>query len=333
MSTGWILKEVSAADLKFHPLNTEIYGDEPICDQMLASVKEFGVLVPLRATKDNVVLSGNRRLRYAKLAKLKTVPALISRKAMSDSEQVVELVESNRQRQKTREQIAREFCKLSQAKADLARARQIAAGKARHGQLPANLPEAEKGEAKEQAAAELGMSRHTAEKAAEVIKEIDLASSAGNEERATALRETLNNGSVSAAHRLAREPGDDATDPEHDESVKDALGAKVPAKLRNVFSRVTDFRGIINRIGKIQSDIEELQNSDAGAHIPINEILKALPQVQTGIKFATPYTECPKCRRKRNEDCRACKGSGWVTQATFDRCKTKDDELWLKERK
>ncbi len=204
MPTGWILRELNPADLKNHPVNIEIYGEQSPDDEMLASVKEFGVLDPLKTTKDHVVLSGMRRLQHAKLAKCKQVPVLVCRAALSEYEQVVEIVESNRCREKTMEQKAREYTKLAEAKATEARKRQ-AHGKTAPGKtLPKKVTEASNGEAKDDAAAQVGMSRPTAEKAREVVEEIDKASKAGDTSKAAALREKLNRGSVAEAHREAR---------------------------------------------------------------------------------------------------------------------------------
>jgi len=201
MPTGWILRELNPAELKNHPVNIEIYGTQSPDDEMLASVKEFGVLDPLKATKDSVVLSGMRRLQHAKIAKLKAVPVLVSRTALSDYEQVVEIVESNRCREKTMEQKAREYAKLSEAKAAEARKRMVSGKKSDPGK---KVSEGENGRAKDDAASHVGMSRPTAEKAREVVEEIDKAKEAGDESRAASLRQKLNKGSVSEAHREAR---------------------------------------------------------------------------------------------------------------------------------
>lgn len=200
MPTGWILRETNPSDLKNHPVNESIYGQPPIDSEMLASVKEFGVLEPPRATKDGVILSGHRRRQHAIAAKTKLIPVLFARHAISEPEQVIEIVESNRQREKTMEQRAREFSQLAEAKAELARKRMVSGKKS---DPMKNFSEGQKGVAKEQAAKQVGMSRPTAEKAAAVVAQIDKAKASGDEQRASELRNKLNNDSVSAAHRAA----------------------------------------------------------------------------------------------------------------------------------
>lgn len=200
MSTGWILKEMNPADLKNHPDNIEIYGTQPLDDEMLASVKEFGIFQPIHCTKDSVVLGGHRRRQHALAGKVKSVPVLMARNAISPEEQVVQIVELNRFREKTMEQKAREYGKLAEAKAILARKRQAAGlKKGLETPVPKNFTEREKGEAKAQAAAEVGMSRPTAEKAAAVVKKIDELTDEGKAQEAAELRDALNKKSVSAA--------------------------------------------------------------------------------------------------------------------------------------
>lgn len=202
MSTGWILKEMNPADLKNHPVNIEIYGTQPLDDEMMSSVKEFGIFQPIHCTKDGVVLGGHRRRQHAIAAKIKTVPVLMARNAISPEEQIVHIVELNRFREKTMEQKAREYGKLAEAKAELARKRQVSSLK-KGAESPVPKIFTERGEAKDQAAAEVGLSRPTAEKAAAVVEKIDKLTEAGKAEEAAKLRETLNTKSVAAAAREA----------------------------------------------------------------------------------------------------------------------------------
>ncbi len=54
--------ELAVADLRPHPLNAQIYGDESTTDESLTrSIKEGGVRTPLHVTADNVVIAGHRR--------------------------------------------------------------------------------------------------------------------------------------------------------------------------------------------------------------------------------------------------------------------------------
>lgn len=82
-----------------HPF---LVRDDDEMDELIESVKENGVLSPvlLRTTSKGSyqMVSGHRRLRAAKRAGLKTIPAIV--RDMSDEEAVVMMVDSNIQRQK-----------------------------------------------------------------------------------------------------------------------------------------------------------------------------------------------------------------------------------------
>lgn len=205
MPTGWILKEMKPGELKNHPESIDIYGTQELDAELLADIKEYGVREPIRVTKDHVVLSGHRRRQHAIAGKVKTVPVLVARHAIPAEEQVIEIVQSNRFREKTVEQTAREFYKLSEAKAAIARKRQKT-GKPTDLPLKKTegVPESQIGEAKAEAAAEVGMSRTTAEKALAVVEKIDELEERGHTKKAERLREVLNEGNVS---RAAREAG------------------------------------------------------------------------------------------------------------------------------
>lgn len=126
--------------------------------------------------------------------------------------------------------------------------------------------------------------------------------------------------------------GDTGDEPEKDTApgTADEFGP-VPEKLAPIFESVSEFKGLQKRIGAAQNDLEELQRSDAGAAIPIQELLNAFKIIKQGVKFAIPYCECPKCRRSK-KNCDTCDGLRWITEATYKRCRTEDDEKWLKSK-
>lgn len=56
------IRSVQLDQLKAHPSNAQIYGDEPD-KKLVQSIKDHGVLQPLLVTPENVVLSGHLRLK------------------------------------------------------------------------------------------------------------------------------------------------------------------------------------------------------------------------------------------------------------------------------
>ena len=140
------------------------------------------------------------------------------------------------------------------------------------------------------------------------------------------------NGQSHATETVEREPGDDPVEEEHDDSICDALDIKVLAKLRPVFSKTSEFRSIINEIGALRTRISKLNSSAAGGWLPMASIEKHLDELQRGIKFSTPHTECPKCRRKPEDGCKACQGTGWITETAYNQTQTRENDEWLKNR-
>src|ERR1043166_6702232 len=87
------------------------------------SVRKRGVLEPLLITSDNRVIAGHRRLEAAHKAGLIEVPVVILH--LTDELDILEaLVESNRQRPKTNEQIGRQAKALLVIEAERAKQRQ-----------------------------------------------------------------------------------------------------------------------------------------------------------------------------------------------------------------
>lgn len=110
--------------LKPHPANQTIYGDKPNKD-LLASVKANGILNPILITWNNRIISGHRRFVSAQRAGLKEVPVVIF--GSRDENDILEaLIESNRQRRKTKAMVAREAAELAEIERQRAQARQEA---------------------------------------------------------------------------------------------------------------------------------------------------------------------------------------------------------------
>ena len=149
-------------ELKPHPLNIEIYGEENVDADLVKSIKLKGILEPLVIKEDNTILSGHRRWKAAKSLKLDKLPCRII--TFSDPlEEMDALIEFNRQRKKTVSQMMREGDKIAWIEKQLAKQRQEAT-RAKPGEradkrgahLGTTLP---KGKSREKVAKRIGMSR------------------------------------------------------------------------------------------------------------------------------------------------------------------------------
>lgn len=322
-----------------HPINHAIYQDN-FDDDMVESVRVNGVLNPITVCKHPggsfVCLSGHRRRQAAKLAGLTEVPAMVIRDDVPEYLQVIMVIESNHQRDKTTEQKARETAELAKARSVEAKSR-MKTGKKAMSDPRANLPEGsdEKGRAITQAAKETGLgSRKTAEKALEVVGKIDELTAAGETVKAEQLREVLNTSSVSKAARLAEtidEPEDEA-EPES-ETVVDELGKELPADLHAVFLARANLEAFMRQLSKLKGELVELCDSDEGRWIDRQHAEALLKDLRSAVKFGLPHTECGDCRRDpfRRATCKTCKARGWITAKGFDVI-GKDGREWLESR-
>lgn len=107
---------VPVEDLKPHPINNKIYGDEgdaPPTD-LLASIASIGIDTPLEITNDGTVVKGHRRLKCAKHLGHLSVPCRVRNDLHSESSIQLALVTDNLyHRMKTIEQITKEYHTLT----------------------------------------------------------------------------------------------------------------------------------------------------------------------------------------------------------------------------
>lgn len=181
-------------ELRPHPMNEEVYGDRADAD-LIESVRSKGVLNPILITTDNLIVSGHRRWGAAIAADLDTVPVVIT--PIDDPLAIEEaLIESNRQRQKTNEQIGREYKRLKH----IYNERQ-----SRQGQRSDLTSSSREDEVKPtaKAAAELGVSQPTAHRIETVVNHIDQLHANGKTDEAEHLRHELNR-SANAAYNTVR---------------------------------------------------------------------------------------------------------------------------------
>lgn len=120
------IKKLSELDL--HPLHKEIYGNEPIDEKLLESIKKHGVLNDLVITKDDLIISGRRRyLHCCHLGSevISEVPCEI--KEFEDELDLKEkLIEYNRYRKKTDSQLSAEIKFLNEIYSKQAEKRKLA---------------------------------------------------------------------------------------------------------------------------------------------------------------------------------------------------------------
>jgi hypothetical protein len=272
------------------------------------------------------IISGHQRCATAIAVGRQLVPIIVEHEALDDLAIRRELIICNKRRPKTKEQETREFAELCAVNTEIAKKRQRVHGETAPGRRKntsgKNAVSVRRAKtAKEEAAEALGMSRHTAEKAAAVVKEIDAAEAAGDTAKAADLRETLENKSVLAAHRKATGStvlkAETATD---SPATLDDVGKPIPRRLEKAFAIRITIDAVLNLLRQVKAELNK------AIELPGGEILKEraqsieidLKNVRAGWRFAKPHCVCPSCTAS-GKDCGVCQGRGWIVEDTYTR--------------
>ena len=187
-----VSKLVPIGDLAPHPLNAQIYGEE-VDASFVNAVKRNGIYTPLLITRGKKIISGNRRFAAAKQAGIREVPVVeFDSNNQLDIREAI--VAANRQREKTNEQMGREFKVLMQVETERARSRMKGVEK---------FPQDMQGKARDLAAVKLGVSGKTGEHAAAVVDKIDQLNAEGKSADAEDIKRKLNKSVNGAYNRVA----------------------------------------------------------------------------------------------------------------------------------
>ena len=193
-------------DLRPHPLNDEIYGDRAD-SSLVDSIKKHGILNPILVTRQGYIISGHRRWAAAQACGLDIVPVVYFE---SGDELAVQeaLIESNRQREKTNEQIGREYDHLKRIYAEQeSRQGQRVDLKVEQDKVDTSvLINTEVQKPTDRAAEKIRVAKSTANKASKVVQVIDELKEAGQTKASEDLRQKLNH-SVNGAYNEVKSSG------------------------------------------------------------------------------------------------------------------------------
>lgn len=186
-------------ELRPHPENIKIYNDYADND-LIESVRSKGVINPLLITFDNRIINGHRRWDAAQKCGLLAIP-VVEFPSHDELDILEALIESNRQRVKTNEQIGREASAISEIEGERAKRRMDH----KAGEPMGSVPQV-KGSVREIVGQKLGVDGGTAMRAATVVKTIDRLNENGDHRAAENLRTTLNQ-NVRKAYETAQDRG------------------------------------------------------------------------------------------------------------------------------
>lgn len=181
------------ADLKPHPINAEIYGREPVDPELVNSIRLYGIQEAPIVSPDGTIISGHRRISAAKSLKIEEIEVIVKTFA-GEEETKLALIESNRQRKKSNEALAREAKSLMAIEAELAKKRQQA------GSSKESAKQKKNGKARDHVGEALGLSGVTANKSIEVVNAIDTLIKDGKNDEAAAIRAALEK-SIESGHQ------------------------------------------------------------------------------------------------------------------------------------
>lgn len=99
--------------------------------------------------------------------------------------------------------------------------------------------------------------------------------------------------------------------PKQDGSIKDATGRVVPQRLTEAFTAVPRFNGLVQQIGKLLNNIDELARSPGSELLIMPQVRADLRNVQTALRAARPHAVCPYCKGKA---CKKCIELGWISR-------------------
>jgi ParB-like chromosome segregation protein Spo0J len=316
--------------LKNHLVSIDLYGTDPR-PEFVESVRAHGVLVPLIITQDGIVISGHSRRAAAIMCKVKTVPCIVS--PLTDPDEIERaLIESNRQREKTNEQKAREAAHLLAIEGRLALKRreqnlkQAGAGtEVATWPLRENVGENDSSDkTRDKVGQVVGMGGRTVARAVEVVSKIDEAKAQGDTATAEKLTNTLNTKGVAPALREARGVDklraaaiETTADPE-DEQLLDLQDDELGNDIDSAIALGKEFDRLNRDVLAKVRYIEKLAEEPGGVWLDGNKLQEIETKIKNGLNAflgAKPYHRCPYCGGK---GCGPCRESGYVTRMVFD---------------
>ena len=197
-------QDVDPAELKPHPANPKIYGEDEDISDLIELICSSGFDERLIVNTKGEIVSGNRRNRTALKLELATVPIEV-RAFESISEEIRFLLSKNATRTKTVFQKVREGQQWQAIESDLAKGRMRATQNNEAARAATeNFPgQGLKGETRDIIAKRVGLgSGRNYEKAVKVVEEIDRLIANAQTEIAFAYKEILNRPSVDGAYKL-----------------------------------------------------------------------------------------------------------------------------------
>lgn len=195
------IPKINVKDLKPHPINNQIYGEEDI-KELAEKIKESGWIKPLIIKPDGTVISGHRRLKACIMLGIEKVEYEVVH-FNNKNEELERLLLENQSREKTNEQKIREGLMWEKVIKEKARLRQLSTLNNQSVDKE-NFPYREQGQTRDRVAEKIDIgSGKTYDSAKKVVKEIDNLKEQGKKKDAEFVKTTLNE-SVNGAKNILK---------------------------------------------------------------------------------------------------------------------------------
>lgn len=171
--------KISINILKENPLNQKIYGDddEAQFNELVEKIKDSGYIKAILINKDYMIISGHRRVKAAKAAKVLNIEAIDCEFVGTDPDKEVEIfLNENAYRLKTQFQLMKEAEIYFEIEKKKAYERQIETGKQNLDQFSVGVSRTsleDKGRTTEKVAKKIGMSESSYKRGLTVLKRIE----------------------------------------------------------------------------------------------------------------------------------------------------------------
>lgn len=196
------IPKINVKDLKPHPMNTQIYGEEDI-KELAEKIKESGWVKPLVITPDGTIISGHRRLKACLMLGIEEVEYETVH-FNNKNEELERLLLENQSREKTNEQKIREGLMWEEVIKEKARLRQAIAGSRNLGLEVEKFPQLETGRTRDLVAEKIDIgSGKNYDYGKKVVKAIDKFKEKGKEKEAQVLSTVLGK-SINGAKNLLK---------------------------------------------------------------------------------------------------------------------------------
>ncbi len=107
--------------------------------------------------------------------------------------------------------------------------------------------------------------------------------------------------------------------------VTDARGSPIKdPQFREVFTDGALFPAVERYVSHLKGMVQQLLESNAGGVLAEQrqDIERDRQNILSALKFSRPYAICPYCGGRR-DDCKGCKGRGWVTKEAWNQSPAK----------